>query len=36
MSSGVRMGSKFYTITFKDQIRLGSSSISIHFKLKFN
>jgi hypothetical protein len=25
------MGSKFYTITFKDRIGLGSGSISIHF-----
>jgi hypothetical protein len=28
---GVVMGSKFYTINFKDQIIFGSSSISIHF-----
>jgi hypothetical protein len=28
---GVVMGSKFYTIKFKDQIRLASGSISIHF-----
>jgi hypothetical protein len=27
----VTMGSKFYTIRFKDQIELGSSPISIHF-----
>jgi hypothetical protein len=32
---GVTMYSKFYTIKFKDQSELGSSSISIHFlKLK--
>jgi hypothetical protein len=29
------MGSKIYTIKFKDQIRLGSGSIHIHFELKF-
>jgi hypothetical protein len=28
---GVVMGSKFYTKKFKDQIGLGSDSISIHF-----
>jgi hypothetical protein len=29
--TGVTMGSKFYTIKFKNRIRLGSGSISIHF-----
>jgi hypothetical protein len=28
------MGSKFYTIRFKDRIKLGSDSISIHFLTK--
>jgi hypothetical protein len=28
---GVVMGSRIYTINFKDPIRLGSSSILIHF-----
>jgi hypothetical protein len=28
---GMMMGSKFYTIKFKDQIILGSSSSSIYF-----
>jgi hypothetical protein len=28
---GVTMGTKFYTIKFKDQITLGSDFISIHF-----
>jgi hypothetical protein len=28
---GVTMGSKFYTIKFKDRIGLGSGSIPIHF-----
>jgi hypothetical protein len=28
---GVVMGSKLYTIKFKDRIGLGSGSISIHF-----
>jgi hypothetical protein len=28
---GVTISSKFYTIGFKDCIRLGSDSISIHF-----
>ena len=28
-------GSRFYTIKFKNQIELGSGSITIHFELKF-
>jgi hypothetical protein len=33
---GVTIGSKFYTIKFKDRIGLGSDSISIHFLTKIN
>jgi hypothetical protein len=31
MQAGVTMDSKFYTIRFKDWIRLGPDTISIHF-----
>jgi hypothetical protein len=31
----ITIGSKFYTIKFKNQIRSGSNHIYIHFELKF-
>jgi hypothetical protein len=34
-SSRVTIDSKFYTRNFKNQIKLESDPISIHFKLKF-